>query len=73
MLYEVITPMQVIPGVETIGELELLGYLKRASDGDNSVLVVDSRTPDWVVRGTIPGSVNIPWTKINVDVGDFDT
>jgi rhodanese-related sulfurtransferase len=60
--------MQAAPGVETIGELELLGYLKRASNNDRTVLVVDSRTPDWIQRGTIPGSVNIPWNQINHDV-----
>ena len=64
-----IQPMQVVAGVETVGELEVLGYLKRISNGDRKVIVVDSRTPDWVSRGTIPGSVNIPWDRINVDVG----
>ena len=64
-----IQPMQVAAGVETVGELEVLGYLKRISNGDRKVMVVDSRTPDWVSRGTIPGSVNIPWDRINVDVG----
>ena len=60
-----IQPMQLAPGVETIGEVEILGYLKQMSEGDNSILVVDSRTPDWVKKGTIPGSVNLPWTKLN--------
>lgn len=64
-----IQPMQVLPGVETVGELELLGYLKRRSEGDDSVLVIDSRTPDWTSRGTIPGAVNVPWNRINTDVG----
>ena len=32
-------------------------------------MVVDSRTPDWMRHGTIPGAVNIPWNKINVDLG----
>jgi rhodanese-related sulfurtransferase len=37
-------------------------------------MLVDSRTPDWVMRGTIPGSVNIPWNKINTDTaGTFET
>lgn len=68
-----IQPMHIAPGVETVGELEVLGFLKRASNGDESILVVDSRTPDWLSRGTIPGSVNIPWSKINLDmVGAFD-
>ena len=64
-----VQPMTAAPGVETIGELEMLGYLKRIAGGDASVMVVDSRTPDWTARGTIPGSVNIPWDQINVDMG----
>lgn len=65
-----VQPAQLAPGVETIGELEMLDYLKRMSAGDASVLVIDSRTPDWVKRGTIPGSVNIPWTRLNVSQSD---
>ncbi|HYN79467.1 MAG TPA: rhodanese-like domain-containing protein [Lamprocystis sp. (in: g-proteobacteria)] len=69
-----VQPMVSMPGVETIGELELLGYLERIAQGDKGILVVDSRTPDWVLRGTIPGSVNIPWNKINIDTnGTFET
>jgi rhodanese-related sulfurtransferase len=64
-----VQPMQVLPGVETIGELEMLGYLKRMSDGDKTIMVVDSRGPEWVARGTIPGSVNVPWRTINTDMG----
>lgn len=60
-----INPIVLAPGVETLGEVEVLDYLKRMSDGDKSILVVDSRTPDWIKRGTIPGAVNIPWTKLN--------
>ena len=60
-----IQPMQLAPGVETIGEIEMLDYLERMSEGDTSILVVDSRTPDWVKRGTIPGAVNLPWTRLN--------
>jgi rhodanese-related sulfurtransferase len=69
-----VEPMVLMPGIETIGELEVLSYLKRMAEGDGSVLVVDSRTPDWVMRGTIPGSVSVPWTKINEDAtGTFET
>lgn len=60
-----IQPMSLAPGVETIGEVEMLDYLKKVSAGDKSILVIDSRTPDWIKRGTIPGSINIPWTKLN--------
>ena len=64
-----IQPAIIAEGVETIGELELLDYLKRINAGDNSILVIDSRTQDWVNNGTIPGSVNIPWTELNPDTG----
>ncbi|MCW8909484.1 MAG: rhodanese-like domain-containing protein [Gammaproteobacteria bacterium] len=60
-----INPIKLAPGVETLGEVEVLDYLKRMSDGDSSILVIDSRTPDWVMRGTIPGAVSVPWTKLN--------
>lgn len=64
-----IQPATLAEGVETIGELEILDYLKRSSDGDQSVLVIDSRTPDWVRDGTIPGSTNIPWTELKQGTG----
>jgi rhodanese-related sulfurtransferase len=68
-----IQPISISPGVDTIGELEVLDYLQRIANGDPTVLVVDSRTPDWRVRGTIPGSVNIPWNRINLNIqGSFE-
>jgi rhodanese-related sulfurtransferase len=60
-----IQPAVLAPGVETIAEVEMLDYLSKMSAGDKSILVVDSRTPDWVKKGTIPGAVNIPWTALN--------
>jgi len=60
-----IQPSTLAPGVETIAEVEVLDYLKRMSAGDDSIVVVDSRTPDWVAKGTIPGAINIPWTSLN--------
>jgi len=65
-----IQPGTVATGVETIGELELLDYLKKMSAGDKRIIVVDSRTPDWVAKGTIPGAVNIPWDKLNIGHSD---
>jgi len=64
-----IQPITIAPGVETIGELEMLDYLKRQASGDESVLVIDSRTPDWVEQGTIPGAVNISWQQLNPEAG----
>ena len=60
-----IQPSSLAPGVETIGEAEVIDYAKRMSDGDDSIVLIDSRTPDWVGRGTIPGAMNVPWTKLN--------
>ncbi len=60
-----IQPILLAPGVETLGEREIIDYLVRMSRGDDSILVIDSRTPDWVQKGTIPGAVNIPWTALN--------
>ena len=64
-----IQPATIAEGVETIGELELLDYLKQIMAGNNSILVIDSRTSDWVKTGTIPGSVNIPWTVLSPGAG----
>jgi len=55
--------MQIANGVETIGELELLQYLVRKTKGEE-VLVIDSREPEWLLKGMIPGAINIPWTNL---------
>lgn len=61
-----IQPMHMPDGVETIGEVEMLGYLKRAAEGDDSILIIDSRGPNWLQRGTIPGSVNIHYRRLHL-------
>jgi len=56
-----IHPMQAAIGVDTVGEVELLDFLvRRVRTGEG--LLIDSRTPEWYQKGTIPGAVNIPWT-----------
>jgi len=60
-----IQPAVLAPGVETIAEVEMIDYLAKMNAGDDSILVIDSRTPDWVKKGTIPGAINIPWTNLN--------
>ncbi len=64
-----IQPIKLSENVETVGELEVINYLREVSAGNKSILVIDSRTPDWVSKGSIPGSVNIPWTKLKPDAG----
>ena len=40
-----IQPQHVAVGIETIGELEVIDYLKKMAAGDTSILLIDSRTP----------------------------
>lgn len=61
-----IQPVELAPGVKTIGELEVLQFLGKINDGDASIMVVDSRTPDWMEKGTIPGTINIPWDRLDI-------
>lgn len=61
-----IQPIKLADGVETIDELKMLDYLKRVSEGDDSVLVIDSRGIKWVKAGTIPGTVNIHYKKLSL-------
>ena len=58
-----IQPMQLAAGVETLGELEVLDCLTRIREGESGVMVIDSRTADWYVKGTIPGAISIPYAQ----------
>ena len=60
-----IQPVSLAPGVETLGEVEVIAYIQKMEGGDKTISLIDSRTPDWVKRGTIPGAKNIPWTSLN--------
>ena len=60
-----IQPAVLAPGVETIAERELMHYAEMMSNGDSSIIVIDSRTPNWVDKGTIPSAINVPWTSLN--------
>jgi len=54
-----IQPFEVAPGVKTVGELEVINFLKNKKG-----VVIDARTVEWHVRGTIPGAKNIPFTQV---------
>ena len=53
-----VQPLQCAPGVDTLGELELVHAM-----GDGAVLI-DSRVPGSRAGITIPGAINIPHDKI---------
>lgn len=64
-----IQPATVAPGVATVGELEILDFLKTYVGQDTGVLI-DARTPQWHAKGTIPGAVNMPFTVFNLKRND---
>ncbi|MDH5358982.1 MAG: rhodanese-like domain-containing protein [Gammaproteobacteria bacterium] len=59
-----IQPMTLAPGVETIGELELLQLLRRMQKGED-ILLLDSREEHWLKKGMIPGAIHLPWTLLH--------
>ncbi len=49
--------------VETISELDMINYVKQKSTGNDTILVIDTRTPSWpAITGVIPTAINIPYT-----------
>lgn len=57
-----IQPIVAAPGVETVGELELIAYLQRSAQSD-TVLVIDTRLNEWYKRQTIPLATNLPYEQ----------
>jgi len=50
--------------VETIGELEMLEYMRRLDAGEENILIIDSRMPGSTRRGMIPLAINIPYRDL---------
>ncbi len=66
-----IQPISVAPGVTTIGELELLEFLENDVKNGKGILI-DARVPSWHAKGTIPGSINIPFTLFEESANNGD-
>jgi len=62
-------PMVVADGVKTIGEAEVVD-LMQGDIASGSALLVDARTPDWHAKGTIPGSISVPYTDVGKNADD---
>ena len=65
-----IQPMKAAEGVETVGELEVIDFLKTEVASDSGLLV-DARIPAWFEKGAIPGAVNIPFTLLSGDENPY--
>jgi rhodanese-related sulfurtransferase len=64
-----IQPVTPAPAVATIGEVELFDFMETRLRDGNGVLI-DARTGAWYEKGTIPGSVNYPFTLFGKGKGD---
>jgi rhodanese-related sulfurtransferase len=64
-----IVPISVDPRVKTIGEIEVFEFMENQMRDGKGVLI-DARTPSWYEKGTIPGSVNIPFTVLSKGLDD---
>ena len=60
-----IQPMN-IGNVQTLGELEVLQFIKNMKDSSGSLLI-DARTREWHKKGTIPSAINLPFTMLKKD------
>lgn len=59
-------PLVPVAGVHPVGEIEILQALS-----DRESLVVDMRETSDRVKGTIPGSVGIPYTEVASRLGEL--
>lgn len=53
-----IQPVQVVPGVTTVGEIELLEFAEFGGK------LIDGRTVERHIEGTISGEINMPYTNM---------
>jgi rhodanese-related sulfurtransferase len=53
-----ITPLVLAPGVETVGELEVIEHVRRGGR------LVDTRLPQYLAGGTIPTAIWVPHGEI---------
>jgi len=61
-----IPKIKIVNGVETIGELELIDFIKNKVYKKSGILV-DARLKGAYQLETIPGAINIPFTVIQVE------
>ncbi len=57
-----INPISLDERVKTVAELEVIKFMETSLYQGEGV-IIDARTPGWYKSGTIPGSINIPFTS----------
>ena len=60
-----IQPYEPIKGIETIGELCVIDFLKDKVQ-NNKGMIIDARMPKWHKAGSIPHSLNIPFPILTI-------
>jgi len=66
-----INPISLDERVKTVAELEVIKFMETSLyRGDGAI--IDARTPGWYKRGTIPGSINIPFTSFEKDLDSIE-
>lgn len=66
-----INPLVVDENVKSVAELEVIDFMEKSMFRGTGA-VIDARTPSWYKKGTIPGSINIPFTTFEKDPSDFE-
>jgi rhodanese-related sulfurtransferase len=61
-------PINVAPGVNTVGEVEVFKFMENHVNKGTGLLI-DARVESWHRKGTIPGSINIPFTEFERRIG----
>lgn len=64
-----VNPLNIGEGVATVAELEVIQFMETVLQRGDGI-IIDSRTPSWHEKGTIPGSINIPFTVFEKPADD---
>jgi len=62
----IVQPIELAPGIRTIGELELIDHVERG------LALVDTRLEHFHRASTIPGAANIPHEDVLARIGELD-
>ncbi len=66
-----VNPLNVADGVDTVAEIEVIKFMETLIYNGDGVMI-DARTTSWHNKGTIPGSINIPFTVFEKPVDDTE-